>query len=241
MIRHHRTVDRIAAILETVSRSKNGMQLADLARALDSPKSSINGLLHGLVAVGYLTEVPNGYIIGPGLEGIVRSPDLSVLTKLARSHLESLSAQTGETVVLGTAVGTSVTYVDQVPSDEPIRYVPTLFERRPMVNTSMGKVFLAESASRNGRTVEVEASAGDPDTLRAELEEVRRTGIGQNRGESVVGVYGVAHGIRDRNGKLVAAISVTGPEARVLPRLEEFAALVRQTAQEIGSRYGARR
>lgn len=52
----HRMIDRVAAIMELVARSGSGMTLTAVAKALDAPISSTQGLFNGLVAVGYLDE-----------------------------------------------------------------------------------------------------------------------------------------------------------------------------------------
>ena len=49
---NHRTVDRVTRILEEVVYMP-GMTFAELARALDAPKSSVHGFLSGLLAQGW--------------------------------------------------------------------------------------------------------------------------------------------------------------------------------------------
>jgi IclR helix-turn-helix domain len=49
----HRTVDRVTSILEEVVYNP-GMTSAELARALDAPKSSVCGFISGLLAKGWL-------------------------------------------------------------------------------------------------------------------------------------------------------------------------------------------
>src|ERR671935_2575050 len=61
----HRTVDRIAAIQETVASRPEGISLTQLARRMDAPVSSIQKLVNGLVATGYLAEVGRRFVLGP--------------------------------------------------------------------------------------------------------------------------------------------------------------------------------
>ena len=42
--RHHRTVDRTVAIIEQTARSRDGVTLAELAKTLSAPKSSVQEL-----------------------------------------------------------------------------------------------------------------------------------------------------------------------------------------------------
>jgi DNA-binding IclR family transcriptional regulator len=64
--RPHRTVDRVTAILETVSLTPQGVTLAELATALDAAKSSVQELTNGLLARGYLVEDDGRFHLGPG-------------------------------------------------------------------------------------------------------------------------------------------------------------------------------
>ena len=51
-------------ILETVVYSP-GITIAELARALDSPKSSVYGFVRGLLAKGWLYEQDHRWYLGP--------------------------------------------------------------------------------------------------------------------------------------------------------------------------------
>ena len=64
--RPHRTVDRVIGILETVSLNPRGVTLAELAKALNAAKSSVQELTNGLLAHGYLTEDDRRFHLGPG-------------------------------------------------------------------------------------------------------------------------------------------------------------------------------
>ncbi|MGH3664753.1 MAG: IclR family transcriptional regulator, partial [Egibacteraceae bacterium] len=229
----HRTVGRIAAILEFAAADAGGVRLGEVAARLDAPKSSVHGLLRGLVAVGYLVERGGRYMIGPGIAALLAPFHQRSLADVARRELERLSAATGETVLLGTRVGNNIVYLDQVESRHTIRYAAHLRERRPLFHTSMGKIFLAdmeprarERLLRRGRREEI----GDLDGLLAELETVRREQVAYNREETVARVAAAASGVRDNTGTLVAAVSVAGPSYRMVEVLADIGGQVRATA-----------
>jgi IclR family pca regulon transcriptional regulator len=79
------------------------------------------------------------------------------------------------------------------------------------------------------------------DRLVAELDQVRRQGYAINDEELAAGLRSTAAPIRDAEGKIVAAINVSVPSARVSrEELESsLAPLVRSTAQEISRTLGA--
>src|SRR4030081_2373504 len=63
---HHRTVDRITRILETVV-YRPGITFSELARALDAPKGSVHGFISGLLAAGWLYEQNHHFYLGPAV------------------------------------------------------------------------------------------------------------------------------------------------------------------------------
>ena len=79
------------------------------------------------------------------------------------------------------------------------------------------------------------------DTLRANLSEVRQQGFACDREEHAIGLHCVAACLHDEHGTPLAAISVSGPVARIPEtRLLELGELVRSTAAEITARLGGR-
>ena len=47
------SVDRILAVLELLAANRNGAGLAELARSTDAPKSSLIGLLAGIIGAAW--------------------------------------------------------------------------------------------------------------------------------------------------------------------------------------------
>src|SRR6266702_3935202 len=66
---NHRTIDRVTRILEMVVYHP-GVTFAQLARALDAPKSSVHGFISGLLANGWLYEQERRFYLGPALYGL---------------------------------------------------------------------------------------------------------------------------------------------------------------------------
>jgi IclR family acetate operon transcriptional repressor len=70
--------------------------------------------------------------------------------------------------------------------------------------------------------------------LREELQRIRQLGYALDDEEHAVGLRCVASAIFDENGQALAAISLSGPKARVTDsRLDELGIAVRQSADEI--------
>ena len=106
----------------------------------------------------------------------------------------------------------------------------------------VGKVFLAEGAvpfpaeplDRLGpRTIT------DPPALRRDLELTRSRGFATAVEELEPGLWAVAAPVRDASGAIVAALSISGPTARLHDRsLDELGALVRDEASTLSVRNG---
>jgi DNA-binding IclR family transcriptional regulator len=235
---HHRTVDRVVAILElAAARPTTGVDLRTLATALSAPRSSTHGLARGLVAAGYLEERDRRYHLGPGPQLLFTGPDRTPLAKLAMPELRRLHGLTGETALLGVRVGHAVVYTEQLESDHPLRYAAPLYSRRPVLTTSVGKAFLADLSDAEvrklARDIAVEGDVVDVDALLDELSEVRERGYTLNRGVTIPGITALGAGIREPSGRVCAAISVNGPSERMEEHIPACARAVVESAARL--------
>ena len=230
----HRTVSRVAAILEMAAGQRHGVRLTAVADKLDAPKSSVHGLLKGLVAVGYLIERDGLYTIGPAIQALFAPAGRPTLARVAEATMIELRTRFDETVMLGVRVGGSIVYLHSIESRQVIKYSAPLHQRRAILPTSMGKVHLADMSPRR---LETFLGCHVPDDRRraalvAELAEVRSTGISFNREETVPGVCAAAAGVRE-SGRLAGCLSIAGPTNRMLPRIDELGQAVYAAAEAL--------
>ena len=216
---HHRTVNRIATILDLAARSTDGLTLSDLADRLDAPVSSIQSLVNGLVASGYLIDNRRRFVLGlaPYLLNLVagRRPVRTVtdddLDRLARSARQS--------VVLGVRIGDHVFYLHRTgPLAFPrLAYIADQHVPRPLIVTAAGRLFLAHMEDRDRHARLAAAAVNHPaevDSFLGELEAIRQSGIA--RGTDIFGpeVSCLAAPIFE-DGVLRATVTVAGPAAEV--------------------------
>src|SRR2546422_6851686 len=97
---HHRTVDRITGILETVV-YRPGITFSELARALDAPKGSVHGLISGLLATGWLYEEEHRFHLGPAVYALMLAGGHIRAGLVTHADLALLHEQTGAAVFLG--------------------------------------------------------------------------------------------------------------------------------------------
>lgn len=227
----HRTVSRVMAILEVVIASEpNGLRLADLPDMVGAPKSSIHGLVKGLVATGYLREHQGRYFQGPAVS--VLTLGTSQIPASYHHALENLSKTWNETALLATLAGDAVINVDIVEANQLIRASPPMHERRLMWPGSYGKVFLAfmDARRRDSYLRRRHKDPGEQARILEELETVRETGVAFNRGDSNPDLYGVASPISIGGIDVTLAIGLAGPAPRMAKSLDEIAVSVRETA-----------
>ena len=236
-VAEHRTVSRVVGILEVVARARRPVPLSVLAAQLDAPKSSLHGLVGGLLHRGYLSEIDGGYRLGAGAHALLAPAGSSLPLPAGRVLRRDRRAHGRDGDVVATRVGDrSVVYVHSEPSAFEVCYRPRLRERRPILPTSAGKLFLAHDDDRDS----VLALADEDHRRRflTEIDSIRASGVAFNRGETVSDLGAVAVGVYEDD-RLTAGITIAGPLTRVAERLEYFGGLAQEVLTADGfSRHG---
>lgn len=235
--KEHRTVSRVARILNFVANHADGVRMPALVRELDAPRSSVHGLVGGLVACGYLQTTPDGYVIGPAIGAL--ASNRRTLDEVERPVLTQLAKEVGETVMLSVRIGESIIYIDAVESEHLIRYSPQLYQQREIYPASSGKCFLAFGPADFTKTyLEKHIPASQRQQVRAELDSIVDAGYSMNRGETIPDVTAVAVPIVSQ-GRLIACISVAGPTRRIpAKQMPAIAERARAAAADIAKALG---
>jgi DNA-binding IclR family transcriptional regulator len=232
----HRTVSRVMAILELVAANEPiGLRLAELCDMIGAPKSSVHGLVRGLVTTGYLRETQGRYGRGPATAML--TIDGEQIPAAFHVALQELTAAWNETAFLATLAGDSVINIDLVEPHQIIRASPPIHERRPMWPSSSGKVFLAfmDARRRDNYLNRVHPDPKERASIVAELEIVRATGVGCSRGEVNPELYGISSPIMVADAGVAFTVGLAGPSTRMRPIVDAVAAAVLVTAQRLSS------
>ena len=237
------SVARALALLDEVGRSDGGLGVNELARRIGVNASTASRLLATLEEGGFVERSSDGpYRLG--LKFVALSD--RVLEQLdvrerARPWLTWLVQETGETATLSVPGGGEAITVDFVPSSSSV--VSMARVGRPSVAhaTAAGKVMLAfgPPAVPGELTPFTERTITDPDTLAAELDAVRTSGIAEAIGEREPDLNALAVPVIGRGGELVAILGLQGPAAR-LPASTRRAlrTALRRAASELGRSLG---
>jgi DNA-binding IclR family transcriptional regulator len=244
------SVVRSLRLLEEIAGSAE-VGLADLARATGLRPSTAHRLLATLIECGYVTQsaYSSRYRLGRRVLGLAGAMEnrLARLRAAARPCLEQLREEFDETTNLGVLDRFSLVYVDQLESSRAVRMFTRIGSSVPAFATGAGKAMLAFQPDT---TVE-ELLAREPfqqltpntiataARLREELERIRRRGYALDREEYEEGVVCVAAPIFGEGGEVQAAVSISGPAAR-MQRLdladtgERLARATLETSRELG-------
>lgn len=229
----HRTVSRVMAILEAIITSgSRGLRLTDISDEVNAPKSSIHGLVRGLVTTGHLREQQGRYFQGPGLS-FLTSDRMRVPPHFHRA-LEQLSGEWNESAILASLVGEYTVNIDAVEAREVIRASPQLHQRRALWPLSSGKVFLAfmEPSRRDNYLRRKHPNPTEREAIVKELALVRKERVAFNREESVAGLFGVSGRIL-MAGSVNMTIGLAGPASRMKPLETELKNAVLKAAESL--------
>ncbi|WP_110707205.1 IclR family transcriptional regulator [Salinicola sp. CR57] len=249
---HSQSLVRGLKILEMLAATPDGLALSDVAEDVGLAPSTTHRLLQALFQQGFITQdVESGlwkidvktFRIG---NSFLEARDF---VATARPFLRQLTATSGETANLGIRDDGMVVYLAQSESKQMMRMITRLGSRAPLHASGVGKALLAWMPPQEfeqivaGRTLEGETpnTLTNVETLRDQLVEIRRQGYAVDREEHAIGLNCVAATLHDESGLPLAAISVSGPVARIDDsRLPELAALVAETAREITAKIGGK-
>jgi IclR family pca regulon transcriptional regulator len=194
-----------------------------VAAQTDLTRAAARRFLLTLCDLGYVRADGRRFALTPRvLElGYAYLSSLS-LPELAEPHLERLAAEVRESSSVSVLDGDDIVYVARVPTSRIMRVAINVGTRFPAHATSMGRVQLAAltDAELDAYLDRVELrpltanTLIDPAKLRAELARTRAQGWALVDQELEEGLRSVAAPIRDRTGRVVAAVNVSAHASR---------------------------
>jgi DNA-binding IclR family transcriptional regulator len=219
-------LERGLAVLEQVAKSKSGLTFSQLARMLDFPASSVHCLLLTLERLGYLhrNESNGRYMCGMRLVRVANTAlDGIMLREKASPPLHKLHARTGLTVHLAIRERHEAMLIAKVSSIGG-RHVATWIGKRVDVHcTSVGKcliAYLPESEldaviREHGLLRHNENTIASVRGLKLELERTRARGYAVDDQEEEISMCCIGAPVFGPDGKVAAAVSVSGTVAQI--------------------------
>ena len=245
------TVSKAGIILNLFSQKTPEWGVSELAKKLALPKSTVSEMMATLASQGLLERTSTGrYRLGWRLYELSQTLlDTTDFYPEARRAMHELVDRWGETTSLGVLSGSEIVYLEKLPAAFAVyEMLANMNIHVPAYGSSLGKVLLAH---RKWDEVEEmfkgrQLDAFTPRTiitlesLKKELERVRRQGYAVDEEEVAAGVCGVSAPIYDLDGNVTASISLVLPARRFYSQQDNYAAIIRNTSQKISTNIGYR-
>ena len=225
-------VDRATSLLIAILNSPEPPLLSELSRQLGLPKSTTSRILGALERQGLVRRDRNSAYLGGEVllrYASTQNQDAALIARM-RPVLESLAAKTSESVNLAVPGSDDLKLIDQVDGQNLLGATNWIGRNVPYHASALGKVLLAFGAAslptgtlqtKTTRTITTRSM------LNAELEKVRKAGFAIIDNELEDGLVAVAAPVFAIDGNVIAAISISGPDARISrEQLNKFGELI---------------
>jgi IclR family acetate operon transcriptional repressor len=220
------SLTRALALLDALAASADGMSLGDLARTVGLAPSTAHRLLTTLQSQRFVRFLPAEGVWQVGVQAFTvgqafrRARDLLAL---AKPVMRRLMEESGETVNLYIEEGGEAVCMGQVESRQMMRAIARPGGRVKMHCSGVGKAMLARLPEAevarilraHGLARMTERTLDTPRRLREDLAATRGRGFAVDDEEHAVGMRCVAAAILDEDGRPLAALSLSGPVARI--------------------------
>ncbi|WP_199433791.1 IclR family transcriptional regulator [Qaidamihabitans albus] len=221
------SVSNALRLLAQLADSPDGLGVSALATRLELGKSTVHLLLATLADHGFVERLDTGsYRLGIAAFEIGSAvPESTRFGGALAPPMRRLADLSGEAVSLAIHRGRDAIIVQRFESASILRAEIRIGTRMPVHSCGSGKVFLAELdrdeldalfPTETLPAVTRYTTRRKPVLLR-QLAEVRRQGYATNDEEYTDEVRGIATGVRDRHGRVAAALSIAGPNPRFRP------------------------
>lgn len=239
-------------ILEIIAERERPLTLTEIAAALEVSSSSAYRLVYTLKYMGFLDNPGDRreFALGPRVLNIgfayLAGQDL---VHTARADLERLRDATGISSHLAIRDGREVLFLDCVQSRTGFLSNVSVGARLPAHASPLGWLMLSDLTEAelaelyDGITMEprTERTPRNLNALRKAIDNAAATGHVVSDGIVERGGRSVAAAIRDRSGRIVAAIDISGPDSAFegeIGQAEQIAEVLR-AAEAISARLGA--
>lgn len=243
------SLDRAIRLLEIISEG-DGLPLTHVSRQAGLPPSTVHRILATLEQRGLVRQDQDrgDWLIGVRAfqigSAFLRNRKVS---QVARPFMRDLMQTTHETVSIAVEEAGRAVFLTQFESHSPVRTFHRPGSSAPVHASALGKSLMAAQSEKNvrrflekfGLPKLTAKTIVDPLAFERELQLVHQRGWAVDDEEHTLGMRCVGAPIHNEHAEIVAAISVSGPTARMTEeRLMELGPLVKRTARRISEAMG---
>jgi DNA-binding IclR family transcriptional regulator len=238
------TVARVGKVLKLFTPERPEWGVTEVASKLGLPKSNAHEMLASLAGIGFLERLPSGrYRLGWRLLTMSRNlVEADGFQRQANAVVGAMARRLGEASSVAAWDGRRLVCVASqgCPSgaDLPER-APGV--RLPGHSTGLGKILLAhrpwaeveERATVDGLPSFTPHTVSSVDRLQAQLEEARIRAVAFDHEENYPGISCVAAPVRDASSRVVAALSISLPTAKLRQAEPQYERAVRVASHRL--------
>jgi IclR family acetate operon transcriptional repressor len=244
-----RSVVRALDVMGALGRAQEPMTLAAVARQVGMHPTTTLRMLESLRVRDMVRCHGGRYEVGPATLELGRSflGQISI-SRFAYEAAEALAARVDETASVGVLDEGQVLYIAIAHGQRELGIESAPYARHPLYCTALGKALLAELPPQRVAALLgpspferlTPSTITDAGRWQADLAKVTALGYAVDDEERRPGVLCIAAPVRDHGGRVVAAISVSGPAFRMRRvGLGQLAQTVIEAAATTGEKLGA--
>lgn len=218
----NRTIYRTFEILDLLEESETGLSLKELSEKMDIPKTSVFDIVHTLLDIG-VVEKPNEYVkkyvVGKKLFSMGQTyMTKKDINKVDQSYIKDLANKLNKTVYIGVEYNAEIVYIQACEPARSIKSSSLVGSTEGIYSTALGKAYLANCTSEKQKEIieQIEFvkyqknTITSKESLLAELERTKKRGFAIDNEENEEGVICFGAPIFNKDGKVVASMSVSG-------------------------------
>ncbi|EKN70356.1 IclR family transcriptional regulator [Neobacillus bataviensis LMG 21833] len=249
----NQSVIKALKLLSFFSESEVDLSLSELAQRSKLPKATVFRLLSSLEYMGFVVKSKHSdhdvrYRLGLKLlelGGLVT--DQLELRRISLPLMKQLQVDINETVHLVIREGDEAVYIEKVESNHALRLYARVGRRSSLSLGSGPQVLLAylSEAEQERIITQLNFQGFTKNTiinsveLLTKIKEIKEQGFSLSFGEQDEGTIGISYPVFNRNAKVVAALSVSGPVSRLSGEYREYTQRrTKETAKEISMELG---
>jgi len=245
-----KVLNKSFSILNIFLEQKSPISMTEISRKLNFNLSTVQRIIETLRYGGYIEQDPISQKYQLGLKllelGMAKFHQISLI-KEATPYLKELVGKFNETVHLGILEDIDVLYLAKEESSQIVRMVSYVGSRAPVHCTGLGKVLLAHlPLSKRKNTLDkiklsrrTKNTITDRECLEIELDRIEKEGFALDKEENEKDVSCIAAPIRNYQGRVIAAVSISGPSYRINEKNQkQLKKEIITTCQKISSRIG---
>lgn len=243
-----KSVRKAFKLIEVLSQKKSATT-SELIKKLGWTRSNVYRFLATLLEMGYVEKDSDSkyclslkfFVLGNSIRGF------NQFSTIAHPYMAQLSEISEENVNLAIMYENRVLYVDKIESRHYLKLDQPIGKTDPLYCTAVGKVLLSgltelelEIFLRSESLIPFTKNAiTNPEVLVGVIRNVRKQGYAIDLEELTIGVNCIACPIYDHRNKLIAAISISGPNVRLTKeKMEEMKAPLMRNTREISKKMG---